>query len=129
MSPAQGQKKERNGPRMDTDSGYEHQSASRSCWLRFLLLTLLLAPLANTADEKKSALDKATLEAYVRPLFVWGPQVKVEVFDAKPASLPGMMEVRVRASVGNASQEELFYVTKDGQKLVRGSLFDVKENP
>jgi protein-disulfide isomerase len=97
---------------------------------RFLLLACLLAPLAQPgAPDKKSALDKPTLEAYVRHLFVWGPQIKVEISDAKPAALPGMMEVNVRASAGNASQDVLFYITKDGQKIVQGSVFDVKNNP
>jgi protein-disulfide isomerase len=97
--------------------------------LRFLLLASLMLPLAQPAADKKSALDKATLEAYVRHLFVWGPQIKVEISNAKPAPLPGMMEVTVRASAGNAAQEEIFYISKDGQKLIRGTIFDVKENP
>src|SRR6266481_6392712 len=96
--------------------------------LRLVLLACLLLPLAQPAD-KKSALDKPTLEAYVRHLFVWGPQIKVEISDPKPTALPGMMEVNVRASAGNATQDEVFYVSKDGQKLLRGTIFDVKDNP
>src|SRR3989442_11136767 len=97
--------------------------------LRFVLLACLLLPIAQPAGEKKSALDKPTLEAYVRHLFVWGPQIKVEISNAKPSALPGMMEVSVRASAGNASQDVLFYVSKDGQKIVQGSVYDVKDNP
>jgi protein-disulfide isomerase len=98
--------------------------------LRFLLLLcVVLAPLARSADTKTSAFDKPTLEAYVRHLFVWGPQIKVDIADAKPSTLPGMLEVNVHASAGAATQDEVFYVSKDGQKIVRGSVFDVKENP
>src|SRR6266404_5879039 len=96
--------------------------------LRLPLLVCLLLPTAQPAADKKSAFDKATLEAYVRHLFVWGPQIKVEISDAKPAPLPGMMEVNVRASAGNATQDELFYISKDGQKIVRGTVVDVKDN-
>jgi len=96
---------------------------------RYLLLVCLLLPIAQPAADKKSAFDKATLEAYVRHLFVWGPQIKVEISDAKTAALPGMMEVNVRASAGNATQDELFYISKDGQKILRGTVFDVKDNP
>ena len=97
---------------------------------RFLpLLCLLLLPAAQPADPKASALDKATLEAYIRHLSVWGPQIKVEVADPKPSPLPGMLEVKVHASAGNASQDEVFFVSKDGQKIVRGIVYDVKENP
>ena len=97
--------------------------------LRFLLLACLLLPLAQPAADKKSALDKPTLEAYVRHLFVWGPQIKVEISNPKPSLLPGLMEVTVHASAGNAVQDEVFYISKDGQTLVRGSMFDVKDNP
>jgi protein-disulfide isomerase len=98
--------------------------------LRFLpLLCLLMPPVARPADAKSSALDKATLESYVRHLSVWGPQIKVEISDPKPSPLPGMMEVKVHASAGAASQDEIFYVSKDGQKIVRGIVYDVKENP
>ncbi len=97
--------------------------------LRFLLLACLLLPLAQPAADKKSALDKPTLEAYVRHLFVWGPQIKVEISNPKASPLPGLMEVTVHASAGNATQDEVFYISKDGQTLVRGSMFDVKDNP
>src|SRR5437667_7516366 len=97
--------------------------------LRLPLLACLLLPLAQPAADKKSALDKPTLEAYVRHLFVWGPQIKVELSNAKHSPLPGLMEVTVHASAGNAAQDEVFYISKDGQTLVRGSMFDVKDNP
>jgi len=97
--------------------------------LRFFLIACLLLPLAQPAADKKSALDKPTLEAYVRHLFVWGPQIKVDISNPKPSPLPGLMEVIVHASAGNAAQDEVFYISKDGQTLVRGSIFDVKDNP
>ncbi len=81
------------------------------------------------AARPKSALDKATLEAYVRHLFLWGPPVKIEVRDPKPAPIPGFLEVLVHASAGDATQDETFYVSKDGQKIVRGEIFDIKDNP
>jgi protein-disulfide isomerase len=81
------------------------------------------------APAKKSALDKATLEAYVRHLFVWGEPVQVKLGDAKPSQLPGFSEVSVTATAGAASQEEIFYVSKDGQKVIRGIVFDVTANP
>ena len=54
--------------------------------------------MAQPAADKKSALDKPTLEAYVRHLFVWGPQIKVEISNPKASPLPGLMEVTVHAS-------------------------------
>ena len=79
--------------------------------------------------QKKSALDKAAMEEYVRHLFVWGPQIQVKVGDPKPADLPGFHQISVVASAGGSSQEELFYVSKDGRKIVRGVIFDVDKSP
>lgn len=84
---------------------------------------------APAASSTKSALDKATLEAYVRHLFLWGSPVKIEVRDPKPAPFPGFLEVQVHASAGDAVQDEVFYVSKDGQKIVRGQVYDIKDNP
>ncbi|MGH9662056.1 MAG: thioredoxin domain-containing protein, partial [Bryobacteraceae bacterium] len=69
------------------------------------------------------------LEAYIRHLFVWGPQIKVEIDDPKPSPLPGFLEVGVHASAGAARQDESFYVSKDGQKIFRASIYDVTQNP
>jgi protein-disulfide isomerase len=90
-------------------------------------------PAANSrpaADPaKKSAFDKATLEGYVRHLHLYLPNVQVTVGDPKPSPLPGFLEVSVRASLGTASEERIFYVSKDGQKIVTGSVYDVAANP
>lgn len=85
---------------------------------------------AAAGPSRKSALDKATLEAYVRHLFVWGPQVKVAISDPAPSSrLPGFFEVNVQAAAGAATQEEKFYVSRDGRKILKALVFDVTQNP
>jgi protein-disulfide isomerase len=99
---------------------------------RTLVSAILLAAAlwsAEKAPAKKSAFDKATLEAYVRHLNVWGPQIKVVIDNPKPSSLPGFEEVTVHASAGNASADETLYVSKDGQKILRGNVFEVAQNP
>lgn len=93
------------------------------------ILTTLALWSADTAPAKKSAFDKPTLEAYVRHVFVWNAQVKVEIGDPKPSPMPGFSEVKVHASQGAATADETLYVSKDGQKIVRGSVYDVAQNP
>lgn len=87
------------------------------------------APAKASAPARKSALDKTVMEAYVRHLLVMGTAIKVDVQDPKPSALPGFFDVAVRASAGAQSQEFLFYVSKDGQKIVQGTVFDVAQNP
>ncbi len=83
---------------------------------------------AKAAD--KSALDKAVLEPYVRHLFVWGPAIQVKISDPVPAAeLPGFFEVRVTGSSGKATQEETFLVSKDGRKILKAMVFDIRQNP
>jgi protein-disulfide isomerase len=96
------------------------------------LLSLLAAAgvlCAAGPDSKKSAFDKPTLEAYIRHLYVFAPQVKVDVLDPQPSDLPGYQKVTVRASSGGASQEFGFYVSKDGQKVLQASVYDIGANP
>lgn len=84
---------------------------------------------ATASTHKKTAFDKSVMEGYVRHLFVWGPQIQVKVSDPKPSEIPGFQQISVFASAGTASQEEVFYVSKDGQKIVRGIVFDVAQSP
>ena len=93
------------------------------------LFLLLLAVVAAFSQPKKSALDKATLEAYVRHLFVMDSRIKVEVSDPKPSDLPGFVQETVHASMGNQAQNFQFYISKDGSKILQGTVYDVASNP
>jgi protein-disulfide isomerase len=96
------------------------------------LLASVLFAAPGTTDktaEKKSAWDKPTFEAYVRHLNVWGPQIKVEIGEPKPSPMPGFSEVTVHASAGQASADFPYYISKDGQKVVQGNVYDITQNP
>jgi len=91
---------------------------------------LLFAAAGPSQDvQKKSALDKAVLEAYVRHLFVLKPEIKVRVADPKPSQLEGFVEVVVHASLGDASQDFPFLISKDGSKILQAVVYDVNSNP
>ena len=99
-----------------------------------ILAALAVAAAAGTqtapsSQVKKSAFDKSAMEAYVRHLFLYGPQIKVEVDDPKPSQLTGFKEVVVRASAGQASEVRQFYVSKDGQKILQATVWDINANP
>ncbi|MBI2688359.1 MAG: DsbA family protein [Acidobacteria bacterium] len=94
-----------------------------------MLSTLLLAQTPPAAPSKKSFLDKPTMEAYVRHLFVWPSQISVAVSDPKPSGVEGLLAVTVTGSMGSASQAASFYVSRNGEKVIQGASFDVKENP
>ena len=100
---------------------------------RSLLLTLAAALLSAAPvfaqNQKKSALDKAVFEAYVRHLFVMNSEISVQVSDAKPSQLPGFVDVVVHASKGEASQDFPFLISKDGSKILQAVVYDVNSNP
>ncbi len=103
---------------------------SRPLFLSFAAAILLAAAGTGQSPAKKSALDKATLEAYVRHLYVMDSRIKVEVSDPKPsAELPNFMDVSVNASMGVQSQTFNFLVSKDGSKILQGSVYDINNNP
>jgi protein-disulfide isomerase len=97
--------------------------------LSSLLAALLLVAAGMAQGDKKSAYDKAYLEAYVRHLWVLLPTDTVTVSDPKPSDVPGMQEIHVKIARGPATGDELLYVTKDGAKILQGSAFDVTANP
>jgi protein-disulfide isomerase len=96
---------------------------------RTFLMLSLAAYLCFGATQQKTALDKPTLEAYIRHLMVYGNQIAIAIDDPKPSPLPGFVEFTVHASAGQAKQDLIFYVSKDGQKIVQGNVYDVKNNP
>jgi protein-disulfide isomerase len=100
---------------------------SRSIFLT--LAAVLLAAPAFAQQPKKSALDKAVMEAYVRHLYVMKPEVKMQIADPKPSEVEGFVEVVVHASLGDASQDFPFLVTKDGSKILQAAVYDVNSNP
>jgi len=96
-------------------------------------LCLIISVSAQTkpvSTAKKSALDKPTLEAYVRHLFVMDQRIAIKIDDPRPSpELPGFLDVTVRASMGPQSQEFKFLVSEDGSKILQGQVFDVNNNP
>src|ERR1017187_10769803 len=102
---------------------------SRSFFLASLAAALLLAAPVSAQTQKKSALDKGVMEAYIRHLFVLKPEIKVQVADPKPAQVEGLFEVVVHASLGEASQDFPFLVSKDGAKILQAVVYDTNSNP
>ena len=109
---------------------------------RTLLLTITTAllfaldgPAQNPASPAqttagKSALDKPTMEAYARHLWVLGPEFTVKVDDPKPSEqLPGFKEVTIHLAQGTASQDMALLVSNDGSRIVQGSGYNVNFNP
>src|ERR1700732_398731 len=101
------------------------------------IATFLLAGLsvfaqaqAPATPARKSATDKAALEAYLRHVELWLPQITVAIDDPKPApQLPDFSLVGVHLSYNGATKDEMYYVSKDGQKILKGDVYDINKSP
>jgi protein-disulfide isomerase len=104
--------------------------------MRFALLAALLLSLLTLlpAQEKPKptpapGLDKVKMEAYVRHLLAVIPDVQVKIDDPKPAPATDLEQVEVHFTYQGRSQDETFYITKDGQHMIRGVVYSLNKNP
>ena len=69
-------------------------------------------------EPPTDALDKDQLEFYLRHLYIWPPEFKVEVGDFKPSSISGLLETEVKVSFRLASQVKVFLISEDGKHIL-----------
>ena len=81
-----------------------------------------------TPAAAQSPLQK-TIEAYVRNLYAFGPDVEVAVSEPKDAGMAGLLETMVSVKSGGNNEDAKFYVSKDGKYLVRGEVSDLSKDP
>jgi protein-disulfide isomerase len=103
------------------------QSIMRLCVFAILSLSLLTA--LSAQEKSKSGFDKLHMENYVRHLLAVIPEVQVKVDDPKPSGTAALDQVDVHFTYQGRSQDETFYVTKDGQHIIRGVIYNLAQNP
>jgi len=70
-----------------------------------------------------------SVEAYLRHLYAFGPNVQLSVSAPKESVIPGLLETIVDLKDGDNSQTAKFYLSKDGKYLVRGEVSDLSKDP
>jgi protein-disulfide isomerase len=86
------------------------------------------APLANPGTATASPMQK-NIEAYLRHLYAFGPDVKVSVAAPKETGVEGILEVSINVITGESKEDAKFYVSKDGKFLFRGDMSDMTKDP
>lgn len=98
--------------------------------LATFLLFFSLAPFAGAQTKRKSALDKATLETYLRHVELFRGTVTYKIDDPKPSKeLPGFSDVTVHLVFDGGTKDELYYVSADGQTIVSGDVYNINKSP
>jgi protein-disulfide isomerase len=70
-----------------------------------------------------------TVEAYLRHLYAFGPDVQVTVSPPKDMAIPGLLETSVSVKIADSTESVKFYVSKDGKYLIRGEVADLAKDP
>jgi len=69
------------------------------------------------------------IEAYLRHVYAFGPDVLLMVGSPKATPVEGLLETTVNLTIGENKQTVKFYVSKDGKYLFRGELSDMTKDP
>lgn len=80
------------------------------------------------ASPEDAALLKST-EAFVRKLFAWGPEIKVNLGPLTQSAAADFYVVPVEVTLNDQKETGDVYVSKDGKALLRGEVFDMHADP
>ncbi len=107
--------------------------------LRVLLILLCtLAPLARAQQTQSATMTPApaaqtpiqkNIEAYLRHLYAFGPDVLLVVGVPKETAVDGLLETTINLTIEENKQTVKFYVSKDGKFLFRGEMSDMTKDP
>jgi len=68
------------------------------------------------------------IEAYLRHLYAFGPDVLLVVGPPKETPVEGLLETTIDLTIGDNKEAVKFYVSKDGKFLFRGDLSDMRKD-
>ena len=86
------------------------------------------APATATATAVPSPVQK-NIEAYLRHLYAFGPDVRLVVGPPKETAVEGVLETTIDLTIEDNKQSVKFYVSKDGKFLFRGEMSDMTKDP
>ena len=69
------------------------------------------------------------IEAYLRHVYAFGPEVLLVVGTPKATPVEGLLETTIDLTIAGNKQTVKFYVSKDGKFLFRGELSDMTKDP
>ena len=86
-------------------------------------------PVAATTASTAPPQTQKNIEAYLRNLYAFGPDVKLTVGPLNESAVEGILESEITVTMGEQKQNAKFYVSKDGRYLFRGELSDMTKDP
>lgn len=89
---------------------------------------LCRAALAQAQAEPPAEIQQK-IEAYLRKLYAFGPEVKLVFSAPKETGVAGLLETTVELTMGENHDSAKMYVSKDGKFLFRGEMADLSKDP
>src|SRR5258708_27825979 len=86
----------------------------------------------STATPAPSAAISPTqknIEAYLRHLYAFGPDVLLVVGTPRESAVEGLLETTIDLTVAENKQTVKFYISRDGKYLFSGDLSDMTKDP
>jgi protein-disulfide isomerase len=96
------------------------------------LIPSVCAQQTNSSSGNSAAALSQTqksIEAYLRNLYAFGPDVQVTVGAPKESGVEGLLEITINVVIGENKEAAKFYISKDGRYLFRGELSDMTKDP
>lgn len=102
-------------------------NVTATIWRMMLMGALAVAALAPCAMSQSPAPEelKKKVDAYLRYMFAFGPEVKLAVGDFKESGVPNLLETDVAVTIGENKEDAKMWVSKDGKYLLRGEMVDM----
>lgn len=86
------------------------------------------SPAGNEGSSASSQTQK-NIEAYLRNVYAFGPNVQLSAGPLKGTAVEGILETNIDVVIEGNKQTVRFYVSKDGKFLFRGELSDMTKDP
>jgi len=93
------------------------------CFMALTLFSVGTFGQTPSTDELKKKVD-----AYLRNMFAFGPDVKLTVGDFKESGLANLLETDITVTIGENKQDARMWVSKDGKYLLRGEMVDMSKD-
>jgi protein-disulfide isomerase len=91
-----------------------------------IAVTLSAVPLRAQTPSTEEL--KKKVDAYLRNMFAFGPNVKLAVGDFKESGVANLLETTITVTIGENKEDARMWVSKDGKYLLRGEMVDMSKD-
>jgi len=93
-----------------------------------ILLGIAMVGLSTQTSRAQSPAPeelKKKVDAYLRNMFAFGPDVKLTVGDFKESGVANLLETNITVTIGENNEDVKMWVSRDGKYLLRGEMADM----